>query len=163
MEEEKDIGFYVLEKGERKGPYTTEELRQGKLSPDTLVWTEGETGWRKAGEMPALAGLFPSSIPPVPPAEEAAPRPPMPKTWLVESILVTIFCCLPFGIVGIVNAAAVSSAYNTGNYMLAQEKSKAAKKWTMWGLIVGLVGIILYVIFWIAMVGLGLMSEVAGY
>ena len=28
-----------------------------------------------------------------------------PKTWLVESILVTLFCCLPFGIVGIVNAA----------------------------------------------------------
>ena len=31
-----------------------------------------------------------------------------PKTWMAESILVTILCCLPFGIIGIVNAAKVS-------------------------------------------------------
>jgi len=32
-----------------------------------------------------------------------------PKSWLVESILVTLFCCLPFGIAGIVNASRVES------------------------------------------------------
>ena len=133
MEEEKNMGFYVLENGERKGPYTIEELRQGKLSPDTLVWTEGETGWRKAGEMPALAGLFPSSIPPVPPAEEAAPRPPMPKTWLVESILVMVLCCLPFGLVGLVYASKVETAYWAKDYAQAGRYSQSAKKWTLWG------------------------------
>ena len=39
-----------------------------------------------------------------------------PKNWLVESILVTIFCCLPFGIVGIINAANVNSRYDTGDF-----------------------------------------------
>ncbi|MES2882212.1 MAG: CD225/dispanin family protein, partial [Bacteroidota bacterium] len=40
--------------------------------------------------------------------------PQQPKNWLVESILVTIFCCLPFGIVGIVNAAQVNSKFAAG-------------------------------------------------
>lgn len=34
-----------------------------------------------------------------------------PKTWMAESILVTVFCCLPFGIAGIVFASKVSSLY----------------------------------------------------
>ncbi|WP_419184195.1 DUF2752 domain-containing protein [Xiashengella succiniciproducens] len=37
-----------------------------------------------------------------------------PKTWLGESILVTIFCCLPFGIAGIVNASKVESRFYAG-------------------------------------------------
>ena len=39
-----------------------------------------------------------------------------PKNWLAESILVTIFCCLPFGIVGIVNASQVNSRFASGDY-----------------------------------------------
>ena len=146
MEEEKNMGFYVLENGERKGPYTIEELRQGKLSPDTLVWTEGETGWRKAGEMPALAGLFPSSIPPVPPAEEAAPRPTMPKTWLVESILVMVLCCLPFGLVGLVYASKVETAYWAKDYAQAARYSRSAKTWTLWGVGVSAGLVVLYLL-----------------
>lgn len=163
--------YYVLINGQQTGPVEENQLLGMGVTRDTQVWHEGMPQWQAAGTLPELGYLFANAgnaggYGGYGQAAGAAPQPPMqpmPKTWLVESILVTIFCCLPFGIVGIVNAAAVSSAYNTGNYMLAQEKSKAAKKWTMWGLIVGLVGIILYVIFWIAMVGLGLMSEVAGY
>lgn len=163
--------YYVLINGQQTGPVEENQLPGMGVTRDTMVWHEGMPQWQAAGTLPELGYLFANAgnaggYGGYGQAAGAAPQPPMqpmPKTWLVESILVTIFCCLPFGIVGIVNAAAVSSAYNTGNYMLAQEKSKAAKKWAMWGLIVGLVGIILYVIFWIAMVGLGLMSEVAGY
>ena len=39
-----------------------------------------------------------------------------PKNWLVESILVTIFCCLPFGIAGIVFASQVNSKWAAGDY-----------------------------------------------
>ena len=74
-----------------------------------------------------------------------------PKTWMAESILVTIFCCLPFGIVGIVNAAKVSSLFAAGNVAAAEEASKSAGKWTNWGFIVGLVVIVLYAIFYVAM------------
>ena len=69
-----------------------------------------------------------------------------PKTWMAESILVTVFCCLPFGIAGIVLASKVSSLYAAGNYEAALQASKDAGKWTKIGFIVGLVVIVLYLL-----------------
>lgn len=69
-----------------------------------------------------------------------------PKTWMAESILVTVFCCLPFGIAGIVFANKVSSLYAAGNYEAALQASKDAGKWTKIGFIVGLVVIVLYLL-----------------
>lgn len=69
-----------------------------------------------------------------------------PKTWMAESILVTVFCCLPFGIAGIVFASKVSSLYAAGNYEAALQVSKDAGKWTKIGFIVGLVVIVLYLL-----------------
>ena len=68
------------------------------------------------------------------------------KTWMAESILVTVFCCLPFGIAGIVFASKVSSLYAAGNYEAALQASKDAGKWTKIGFIVGLVVIVLYLL-----------------
>lgn len=70
-----------------------------------------------------------------------------PKNWLVESILVTIFCCLPFGIAGIVFAAQVNSRYDAGDYDGALKASNDAGKWTRIGFFAGLVFIALYLIF----------------
>ena len=67
-----------------------------------------------------------------------------PKTWLVESILVTLFCCLPLGIVGIIKAANVSSLYHAGRYQEAEQSSREAAKWTKWGFWLSLIGGILY-------------------
>jgi len=69
-----------------------------------------------------------------------------PKTWLVESILVTIFCCLPFGIAGIVNASKVESRFYAGDVDGANRASADAKKWTIVGLCVGAVVVIIYLI-----------------
>ena len=77
---------------------------------------------------------------------------PRPKTWLVESILVTIFCCLPFGIVSIINAAQVDSKYNSGDIDDAQRSSDEAKRWLNYAIIAAVVGIVLYII----LVGFGL-------
>jgi hypothetical protein len=73
--------------------------------------------------------------------------PPRPKNWLVESILVTLFCCLPFGIVGIVNSASVNSRYDAGDYAGALSASQQAGKWTKIGFWVGLGVCILYILF----------------
>ena len=70
-----------------------------------------------------------------------------PKTWLVESILATILCCLPFGIAGIVNASRVESRYYAGDVAGAEQASRAAEKWTKWSVGIGLGGAILYFIF----------------
>lgn len=77
-----------------------------------------------------------------------------PKTWLVESILVTILCCLPFGIAGIVNASKVESLYNSGDIEGAEKASKDAGKWTKIGFIVSIAGIILYFLFVFVFAGL---------
>lgn len=76
---------------------------------------------------------------------------PRPKNYLVESILVTVFCCLPFGIAGIVNAANVNSRYDSGDTAGAEAAAQQAKKWTRIGFIIGLIGVILY----FAMIALG--------
>ena len=52
-----------------------------------------------------------------------------PKSWLVESILATIFCCVPFGIVGIINATKVESRFYAGDIAGAKEASAEAAKW----------------------------------
>ena len=72
---------------------------------------------------------------------------PRPKNWLVESILVTIFCCLPFGIAGIVFAAQVNSKYQSGDYAGALQSSKEAGKWTKIGFWIGIAVGVAYIIF----------------
>jgi heme/copper-type cytochrome/quinol oxidase subunit 2 len=83
---------------------------------------------------------------------------PRPKNWLVESILVTIFCCLPFGIAGIVFASSINSKYDAGDYAGALSASQQAGKWTKIGFWVGLSIIILYFIF-IFTVGISLIPK----
>ena len=64
---------------------------------------------------------------------QVPPQQAPPKNWLVESILVTIFCCLPFGIAGIVFASQVNSKAAAGDYTGAMEASRNAAKWTKIG------------------------------
>lgn len=82
-----------------------------------------------------------------------------PKNYLIESILVTIFCCLPFGIVGIVFASQVNSKFDAGDYEGAIKTSKEAKKWMNLGLISGLVIGLFYLIFIFALGGIALMGD----
>ena len=76
-----------------------------------------------------------------------------PKNYLVESILVTIFCCLPFGIAGIVFASQVNSKFASGDVEGAQKASEDAKKWMKWGLFAGIAVVVLYAIFVFAIGG----------
>ncbi len=69
---------------------------------------------------------------------------PPPKTWLIESILVTVLCCLPLGIVGIVNASKVESRHYAGDDEQAAYHSREAGKWTKIGLYVGIALYVLY-------------------
>ena len=70
-----------------------------------------------------------------------------PKNWLVESILVTLFCCLPLGIAGIINASKVEGLFLAGDIAGAIKAAADAKKWTMYGLFAGLAVIVLYFLF----------------
>ena len=67
------------------------------------------------------------------------PSGPKPKNYLVESIAVTLCCCLPLGIAGIVFAAQVDGKWNSGDYAGAIAAADNAKKFTIIGLVLGLV------------------------
>ena len=49
--------------------------------------------------------------------------------YLFESILVTLFCCLPFGIVAIAFAAQVNGHVAAGNHRAAMSASQNARTW----------------------------------
>ena len=77
-------------------------------------------------------------------------RPIKPRTWLPESIIATLLCCLPLGIVGIVYAARVNSLYNAGDYEGAENASKKAGQFTKLSAIIGIVYIVIYSIYLIS-------------
>ena len=58
--------------GAASGPFTRAQLEslrdQGRLTRDTLAWTEGQEGWQRADDQPALATLFSATPPPLPQA-----------------------------------------------------------------------------------------------
>ena len=74
---------------------------------------------------------------------DVASMPPVP-TRLAESICVTLFCCLPCGIVGIVNASSVAGKLAAGDYAGAVEASNRAKNWNIAGFIGGIVVAAIY-------------------
>mgnify|MGYP004711430277 CR=1 FL=1 len=105
----------------------------------------------KVSENPTVSSEPAAPAPAQAPASAPAARQdkPCPENYLLYSILVTLFCCLPFGIVGIIKSAQVSSKYQAGDYDGALQSSKDAKKWSLIALLCGLAWIILYVIFFV--------------
>ncbi|WP_084298745.1 CD225/dispanin family protein [Mycobacterium genavense] len=80
----------------------------------------------------------PPGYPPQQPAGQA------PDNYLVWSILATLFCCLPLGIVAIVKSSQVSGLWAQGQYAEAQAAADAAKKWVKWSVIAAVVSAVLY-------------------
>lgn len=144
---------YFYSDGLRKlGPFSLEELKTKNISRNTMVWTHPMEKWLPAEQLPELQDLFETQPPhltgPVPSRTTShgyESRPP--KSWLVESILVTFFCCIPFGIAGIVNAAKVETKFNAGDYEGARRSSEEAGKWTKIGFWLTLAGIVIYLLF----------------
>ncbi|WP_431471277.1 CD225/dispanin family protein [Nonlabens sp. SCSIO 43208] len=77
-----------------------------------------------------------------------------PKTYLAESIIVTIICCWPLGIPAIVNAAKVDRLWNQGMYNESRQASEKAKQWCIYSAIGAAVFIVLYLLFVLLVVGL---------
>ncbi len=64
------------------------------------------------------------------------------KDYLTEAILVTLFCCLPFGIVAIVYASQARSKKSIGDYAGAVQAANSAKLWMN----IGLAGVVIYIV-----------------
>jgi len=69
-----------------------------------------------------------------------------PDNNLVWAILCTVLCCLPLGIVAIIKSSNVNTLWAQGNYEAAQKAADDAKKYSIWGAAITLIGIVLYVL-----------------
>ncbi len=134
--------YFILVNNQKQGPYSIEDLKAKDIDATTMIWRVGCTDWTSADKLDDLKELL-ISLPPQTPASKPII---LPKTWLVESILVTVLCCIPFGIVGIINATKVESCYINKQYDLAQQHSDNAKKWTLWGFFSSIVIFVIYII-----------------
>ena len=150
--------YYYLRGETKMGPYSLAALKNEPLNASTLVWTSSLPDWVAANSLPELQDLFVKTATTMPPPYVANHNqqqafggvnvpPPMPDSYLVWAILATVLCCLPLGIVSIINAAKVASAYGMGDYTGAQKASDNAKKWAIWSAISAVVLSILYVVF----------------
>ena len=141
--------YYYTDGKERYGPFTLEQLRERNIKADTLVWKEGMADWlpaRQVTELESLLSPVEPFAPAPPPFVAQGPMGTPPKNWLVESILVTILCCLPLGIVGIIHATKVESLWNTGQRDAALKASQEAGKWVKIAFFSGIVVIGLYIL-----------------
>lgn len=65
------VAYFAALDGQQAGPFDLTALQghvtAGRLSPQTLVWTQGMAQWTPASQVPALAPLFAGAPPPLPP------------------------------------------------------------------------------------------------
>jgi hypothetical protein len=65
-----DRSWFVASGGKQEGPYADTQFRdligQGRVTPDTLVWSEGMSDWQRASDIPGLfsGGARPPAFPP---------------------------------------------------------------------------------------------------
>lgn len=67
-------------------------------------------------------------------------------TYLILSIISTLCCCLPFGVVGIVFSAKINSAMLAGNLEEAQNNAKMARIWIIVSFAIGLLTWLIYMV-----------------
>jgi hypothetical protein len=95
-----------------------------------------------------------------PPPSSGAPA--SVPNYLVPAII-SLFCCLPLGIVGVIFAAQVNGKVAAGDTAGALDAAKKAKMFSFIAIGLGLLGIVGYVLFVVIMgVGMGLAGS-SGY
>lgn len=96
-------------------------------------------------QLPADAAACPNCN-----ARVIVPRPLPPAApidnYLVPSILVTLCCCVPIGVVAMVFAAQVNSKLAAGDLAGARQSAKNAKLWCWIGLGAGIVATVAWVL-----------------
>lgn len=164
--------WYYAKHGEKQGPVSLADLRSmvvtGEVAQTDLVWRKGMADWIPAGQVPEISGV--DSEPPANPVVSPASGSQIPQAevgiagpvaheripnYLVQSILVTILCCWPFGIPAIIAAAKVDGLVARGDIAGAMDASKKAKTWT-W---VSFGSAMVFVVLYLALIGLGVISE----
>jgi hypothetical protein len=63
--------WYIVIAGKQEGPFPESQLRtyiaEGRVTADTLIWSDGMAEWQRAGDVPGLVGAAPPPSPGGPP------------------------------------------------------------------------------------------------
>ena len=86
-----------------------------------------------------------------------------PDNNLVWAIVSTILCCWPIGIFAIIKSTSVNKLWAQGDYAGAQKAADDAKKYSIWGAAAGLILVVLYLIFVVALGVGGSVLDGSGY
>ena len=178
--------FYIDSNNVQKGPVAGERLTEFGVTAETPVWCDGMSDWMPAETVNELKPLFqqppwqqfgqqqyagsqsyqqqPNYGSYQQPYNQSRqygynpqqPVPEKPDNWLAWSILCTILCCLPFGVVGIVYAAQVDSLWNQGRFTEAIKAAKKAKTFTLIGVISAAIFLLIYFLIWFFAAALGI-------
>ena len=84
---------------------------------------------------------------------------PKPNNNLALAIFTTVCCCLPAGIYAIIRAMKVNELYMMKQYDEAVLAANDAKKWSLIGIVAGVIGTILY---FVCFGGLAALSAMTG-
>ncbi|MBO4257511.1 CD225/dispanin family protein [Streptomyces griseorubiginosus] len=124
---------YASQTWERGTPFEKPPNQPHSTAPEQSPWQSRPFGdrWRGAAF-----------------ATPAAP----PQTYLVPSILVTLFCFLPTGIAAIVFAAKAGSSTTVGDFQGAADASRKARMLVLVSVGIGL-------LFWLTMIIVGVASS----
>ena len=96
-----------------------------------------------------------------PPPSSGAPA--SVPNYLIPAII-SLFCCLPLGVVGVIFAAQVNGKVAAGDTAGALDAAKKAKMFSFIAIGLGLLGIIGYVLFVVIMgVGMGLAGSSSSF
>ena len=83
---------------------------------------------------------------------------PKPNNNLALAIFTTVCCCLPAGIYAIIRAMKVNEFYMMKQYDEAVLAANDAKKWSLIGIVAGVIGSILYLVCFGGLAALGAMT-----
>ncbi|MEM1442018.1 MAG: CD225/dispanin family protein [Verrucomicrobiota bacterium] len=147
--------WYYASNGQQNGPISQEELislfKNGQVQASDLVWNETMADWVPFSSVsdlnPPAVSTDPGGSEEAPPPMDPAPAPvttPAPAavtsaqtsatgekipTYLWQSIVLLIVCCLPAAVVALVYSVKVEPALEAGDISGAKEASDAAKMW----------------------------------
>lgn len=119
--------YYYIEQGTKMGPIDENLLARCDIGPATMVWCQGMDRWKQACEV-FDASFFENAIATPPPyPNNTSTIPSKPDNYLTWSIVTTVLCCVPVGIMGIIYSNKAEKLWQQHKYEEAQRYAGMAK------------------------------------
>ena len=115
-----------------------------KQTPPPVPREEEQTQYQQPVQ-PQFVPQQPQYQQPYQQSMEHPKRPPMPRNYLLWSVLTTILCCFAAGIVALVFSTQVTSRYYRGDYAGAEQASRNAQIWIIASIVLSVISNTLYV------------------